>query len=292
MQRRFWYTKKVVYNLTERVSYYRIVFIGEYMAVDIIKIGAYTVHGYGLMIGLGFLTCILYGMFRAKKSGLNDDLFFNMAVAVLVFGWLGGKILYCIVEIKEFIANPLALLGSEGFVVYGGILSGIFTIFIYSKIKKVDFLRYIDLFAESVPINQCFGRVGCFLAGCCYGRRTDAFYGVIFPEGCLAPAGVKLIPTQLISAFGDALIFIAIAIASNVISKNGTINNKMKGFSAALYLSLYGIGRFFVEFLRNDRRGNVWFLSTSQFISLFICAAGIVAICCISVNAKKFDNFN
>lgn len=257
------------------------------MAVDIIKIGAYTVHGYGLMIGLGFLVCILYGMFRAKRTGLNDDLFFNMAVAVLVFGWLGGKVLYCIVEFNEFIKNPLGLLGSEGFVVYGGIISGILTIFIYSKIKKVSFLKYIDLFAEAVPINQSFGRIGCFLAGCCYGRRTEAFYGVIFPEGCLAPAGIKLIPTQLISAFGDALIFIIIAVTANMINKNEKIKNRMSGLMAALYLSLYGIGRFLVEFLRNDRRGNVGWLSTSQFISLFICAAGIAAVCYISANAKK-----
>ncbi len=255
------------------------------MAIDIIKIGSYTIHGYGLMIGLGFFFAIMYGMYVAKKTGLNDDLFFNMAIAVLVFGWLGGKLLYCIVEIKDFIKAPLSLLGSEGFVVYGGIISGIFTIFIYSKVKKADFLRYIDLFAQSVPINQCFGRIGCFLAGCCYGRKTDSIFGVVFPEGCLAPAGVKLIPTQLISAVGDGIIFLIVAFVANKTFKD---ENK-KGLSAALYLSLYGLGRFFVEFFRSDRRGSVGMLSTSQFISLFIFAGGIYFVLriCNVLKAKR-----
>lgn len=238
------------------------------MAIDLFSIGKFTVHGYGLMIALGFLAAITYGTWQAKKLKLNDDALYNLAIFVLLFGWLGGKILFCIVEIKDFIKSPLAVLGSEGFVVYGGILSGILTIVIYCKIKKLDFLSYIDVIATATPINQALGRVGCFLAGCCYGRETTSHFGVVFPEGCMAPAGVKLLPTQLFSAAGDFLLFIVLFILINKKQKRGTCT--------AVYLIGYSIGRFIVEIFRNDARGAVGSLSTSQFISLFMLVGGIV----------------
>lgn len=238
------------------------------MAIDLVQIGNFTIHGYGLMIALGFLAAITYASFQAKKLGLNDDYVFNLAMFVLVFGWLGGKALYCIVEYKQFFADPMSVLGSEGFVVYGGIISGIITMFIYTKIKRVDTLSYIDIIAAAVPINQSLGRVGCFLAGCCYGRETDSPIGVIFPSGCLAPAGVKLLPTQLFSAAFDLCLFIFLVIMINRKHKKGTI--------MATYLCGYAVGRFIIEIFRNDNRGQVGVLSTSQFISIIILALGVL----------------
>ena len=176
------------------------------MAIDLFSIGRFTIHGYGLMIGLGFLAAVFLGNYRAKLRGLSPDHFTNIAIFVLLFGFMGGKLLFIIVEFKEFWENPLGALGSEGFVVYGGIITGILTILIYCRIKKISAMSYLDLFAPSVAVNQGIGRIGCFLAGCCYGRQTDSWFGVVFPEGCLAPAGVRLIPTQLISAAGMLLI--------------------------------------------------------------------------------------
>ena len=115
---------------------------------------------------------------------------------------------------------------------------------------------------------QGFGRIGCFLAGCCYGRPTDAFWGVTFPEGSFAPAGVPLIPTQLISSVGD------FAIAGILLLYNK--RNKKAGNVGILYMLLYGIGRFLVECLRSDDRGTVGMLSTSQFISIGIVLLAIV----------------
>ena len=115
-------------------------------------------------------------------------------------------------------------------------------------------MSYFDLIMPSVAIAQGFGRIGCFLAGCCYGRETQSALGVIFPQGSLAPAGVKLLPTQLFSSVGDFLIAgILIWFSSK---------SKTKGNTGALYLLLYGIGRFGIEFLRNDERGIVGLLST------------------------------
>ena len=240
------------------------------MAIDLLKIGSFTIHGYGLMIGFGFLAAILIACYRARKVGLNDDFIFNMAIFTLVFGWMGGKLLFIIVEFKNFLSNPLGILGSSGFVVYGGIISGILTIFIYSKIKKINFFDYIDIIAPSVSVNQAFGRVGCFMAGCCYGRVTDSKIGVIFPENSLAPAGVRVLPTQLFSAVGDALIFFLLIMYAK--------RKPKKGMVTALYLMLYAVGRFLIEFLRDDDRGTVGILSTSQFISLimFVVSIGLI----------------
>ena len=81
----------------------------------------------------------------------------------------------------------MSVLGSEGFVVYGGIITGVLAAMIYCRIKHLKFLEYFDLLAPSVALAQGFGRIGCFLAGCCYGRETTAFWGITFPEGSLAP---------------------------------------------------------------------------------------------------------
>ena len=232
------------------------------MAIDLFSIGRFTVHGYGLMIGLGFLAAVLGASWQAKRKGLSADQLTNIAFWVLVIGFLGGKLLHIITNLRAFFADPKSLIGSEGFVVYGGIITGILSIYVYCKVKKLPFLEYIDIFATFVPLNQAFGRIGCFLAGCCYGRETNSWIGVVFPDGCLAPAGVSVIPTQLIMAAGD----LAICIIVFWFSKK----RRIPGSCAVLYLFLYSVGRFIIEFFRNDPRGNVGVLSTSQFIAIII----------------------
>ena len=154
------------------------------------------------------------------------------------------------------------------------------------------FLDYFDIVMPEVALAQAFGRIGCFLAGCCYGRPTDSVFGVVFPEDSLAPAGIKLIPTQLISAVGDFAIAIILIILADVVfkkAKESSLKAKtgfgmVSGDIGCIYMFLYGIGRFLVEFLRNDVRGTVGNLSTSQFISLFIVAGSIILYV---INHKK-----
>lgn len=238
------------------------------MKIDLFSIGPLTVHGYGLMIGIGVLCCIFMGMKRAKKNGLSEDAVIDIAIWGLLAGFLGAKLLYVIVEWKRFLADPLSVLGSEGFVVYGGIIAGVLAAIIYCKRKKLVFLEYFDLCSASIALAQGFGRIGCFLAGCCYGRETISSLGVVFPEGSLAPAGVKVLPTQLFSSAGDFGIMFVLLWHYH--------HRKKVGDTGFLYMLLYGIGRFGIEFLRNDNRGEVGIFSTSQFISLFIIAAAIL----------------
>ena len=119
-----------------------------------------------------------------------------------------------------------------------------------------------------MALAQGFGRIGCFLAGCCYGAPTDSFLGVVFPPYCeFAPAGVRLWPTQLFSAAGDLLLCLFLLWLDR--------KEHYEGKLTAWYLIGYSVGRFLIEFLRDDNRGSVGALSSSQFIGLFIVAVGL-----------------
>ena len=136
-------------------------------------------------------------------------------------------------------------------------------------------MSYFDLAIPAVAAAQGCGRIGCVLAGCCYGCESR-FLGVIFPEGSIAPAGIPLLPTQLISSAGDLIIALVLVLYAR--------KSKIKGNVGALYLLLYGIGRFGIEFFRNDVRGSVGVLTTSQFISIgFILGAVLLFV----INAKR-----
>lgn len=238
------------------------------MKNDLFSIGPLTVHSYGLMIALGILVCVFMGMYRARKYGYKDEVVLDIAIFGILSGFVGAKLLYVLVEFDSFLKNPMDVLGSEGFVVYGGIIVGAWVGILYCRIKKLPCWEYFDLLAPSIAVAQGFGRIGCFLAGCCYGRPAEAFWGVTFPEGSFAPAGVPLIPTQLISSAGDFIITGILLVYSK--------HNKKAGNVGILYMLLYGIGRFLVECLRSDDRGTVGLLSTSQFISIGIILLAII----------------
>lgn len=234
------------------------------------QIGNIKIYGYGAMIALGILAALMLLSYRAKKTEYNEEKIFDMSILAIVLGVLGGKVLYIITDLKNIIANPSILkdVGS-GFVVYGSILGGLLGIYIYCKMKKWDLLKIVDLAVPSLPLAQAFGRIGCFLAGCCYGRETSSPIGIVFPNIplSLAPSAVRLVPTQIYSSIFD------FALAAFLLWYDR--KERKRGRIFAMYLILYSIGRFFVEFLRADVRGNVGFLSTSQFISLFVIAIGI-----------------
>lgn len=241
------------------------------MKNELFHIGSLTVHGYGFMIALGFALCMWMAVVRAKKYNLNPEAILDIGIYGLIFGFLGAKLLFILVEWENFLANPKSVIGTEGFVVYGGIIAGVLTAVVYCSYKKLNFLEYFDLAVPSVALAQGFGRIGCLLAGCCYGRVTDAWYGIVFPTGCMAPAGVKLLPTQIISSAGDFLLTIFLLLYYK--------HSKKSGDTALCYVLLYAVGRFFVEMLRSDDRGGVGIFSTSQVIALLMAVgAGAVML--------------
>lgn len=234
-----------------------------------IHLGPITLHMYGLMMAVGFGSALISCLMRSKKRGLSEDICYGIFYCAIIGGLLGCRILYYIVEIPNIIKNPSILWNFKvGYVVYGGIIGGILASYIYCKVKKARFIDYFDLVMPAVAMAQGFGRIGCFCAGCCYGRPTDAWWGITFKHSEMAPNGISLIPTQLISAAGD---FIFAAILMYYYSRK-----PKAGKTASAYLILYGIGRFIIEFFRNDYRGSIGFLSTSQLISIGIVAIGVI----------------
>ncbi len=251
------------------------------MKIELFRIGNIPIYGYGAMIALGILLAMVVGTIRFKKRGLKEDAVFDIVLVGGICGFMGAKLLYVIVEFQEFLKDPLGVLGSTGFVVYGGLIAGVIAGWVYTRIKKINFMEYWDNVMPEIAMIQGFGRIGCFLAGCCYGKETTAWYGVVFPDDCLAPPdGVSRIPTQLISAAGDWIIAIGLMILLDIVFKNVKKQQSKKfghvyGDIGCAWLILYGVGRFAVEFLRADYRGTVGIFSTSQFISIFMVAIGV-----------------
>lgn len=234
-----------------------------------IKIGPITIHMYGLMIGIGFTTAYLISCYRAKKRGLSEDILWGILICSILGALIGTRLLYYIVSIPQIIKDPSILWNfKNGYVVYGGIIFGVIFSYLYCKKKQVPFLKYFDLVMPSVSVAQGFGRIGCFFAGCCYGRQTCSPFHIIYTHSNFAPNNVPLIPTQLISSAGNFVIAGILFWYASKTDKDGTIG--------ALYMILYSIGRFIIEIFRNDLRGAWGGWSTSQLISAGILILGII----------------
>lgn len=237
---------------------------------ELLTIGPFTVYGYGLMIAIGIILAYFMAEYRARKLGLKDEMVFSLVICCVVFGFLGSKVLYTLTQLKEILADPSLILEfADGWVVYGGIIGGIFGAWVCCKFHHVHLLDYLDLAAPACALAQGFGRIGCFLAGCCYGMEYDGIFSITFHNSAYAPNNVALLPTQLISSgldFANCILLLLVARKS-----------KKRGLITGIFLTLYSIGRFILEFFRGDLiRGKVGVLSTSQFIGLFTCGAGLI----------------
>lgn len=237
---------------------------------ELFHIGPFTVYGYGLMIAIGILAAYLTGEYRTKRMGLDKEAIFGLVIWAVVAGIIGGKLLFYLTQIPEILEEPSILWDfANGFVIYGALIGGIVGVVLYCCYKKLNFWSYFDLTMISVALAQGFGRIGCFLAGCCYGMETEGPLAIVFHNSAYAPNGVRLLPTQLISSGLDFLHYAVLLVFLKKYKKG-------EGQVAGLYFIFYSIGRFILEYFRGDLvRGNVGVLSTSQFISIFMLVFGV-----------------
>ncbi len=253
------------------------------MSNEILSIGSFTIYGYGLMTGIGVLAAYFSAEYRAKRKNLNPDLILGLVIWCLVGGYLGSKILFYITVIDEIIADPSYILRTikNGWVIYGGLIGGTISATLYARVyKKMRCLPLLDIALPSVALAQAFGRIGCFWAGCCYGRPTDSWFGIAYTQPGYPMVGTPLIPSQLISSALDFLNFLVLTWIAR--------RKKAEGQVIGWYLIFYSVGRFMVEFLRGDaERGSVGQLSTSQFIAVFTLIAGIALTAGTGYLAKK-----
>lgn len=228
-----------------------------------------NIYGYGTMLALGVLAAILLSEWRAKKREINQDKFFNMAIIAVISGIIGGKLFFIITNFNDFISSKtIAQAIGDGFVVYGSIIGGVIGVLLYCRKAGWNMLEMFDIAVPGLALAQGIGRIGCLCAGCCYGIETTLPIGIKFKDSLIAPNNVSLFPTQIISSIFDVLLAIFLLWLDKKKMKNGRL------FS--VYLIVYSVGRFIIEFFRGDPRGNVGMLSSSQFISIFVVVIGIM----------------
>jgi phosphatidylglycerol:prolipoprotein diacylglycerol transferase len=222
----------------------------------------FTVYTYAFCIVLGTLVAALYTKWRAKKElGIQNlpNSFFYM---IFITGFVGGKLFFYLEKPMYFLNNPSLMLHnfSGGFVFYGSFVTIIPIVIWYLKHYKIPVLPILDILAITTLIAHSFGRIGCFNAGCCYGKPTNSSFGMIFPT----THNISVHPTQLY----EAIILMGIAILLLIIKKR----QQFKGQLFLLYISFYAIGRAILELFRGDNRGYVIdnYLSHSQLIALLI----------------------
>lgn len=236
-----------------------------------------TIPSYGFFIALGVILAnlVAYIVLKKKTKQSFDD-FIIIEGYCLLGAFIGAKLLYIIVSFKSidwsriFEPEYFSYMMLSGFVFYGGLIVGLAFVFLAGKIHKINAFAYAKNFIFLIPIIHGFGRVGCFMAGCCYGRPHDGVLGVVFPEGSFAPSGVKLFPVQLVEAV--CLLFIAAIILYLQLKKDSP-------YTVEVYLILYAILRFILEYFRYDEvRGIYAGMSTSQWISIALLATGMVSV--------------
>lgn len=247
-----------------------------------IEIFGKTVPMYAVMAFLGAAAmCAVSAAFaRVRKNVPAEDIFYMLLYAGI--GCLiGAKLLYLIISVdvywltdKSFTENMkywVQLLMSGGLVFYGGLIGAFLGALRYCKHFKIPFEDSVEMVIPTVPLFHAFGRIGCFCAGCCYGMEYDGIFSVTFKNSLGAPNGIPLLPVQLIEASGNFLLFVLLTLLF--------VRNNPRLSLSGLYLACYAAMRFTLEFFRGDIiRGKAMGISTSQWISILIFAAGIIFI--------------
>jgi phosphatidylglycerol---prolipoprotein diacylglyceryl transferase len=238
------------------------------------EIGSIKIYTYGFMIAVGVVAGVAYMAMRGKREvGLTFDQANNLFLLIFLAAFVGGKVFLFFENPSRYWSAPRDLLTGSGFVFYGSFLFAVPTMLWYFKKQKLPALQMLDIMAITTCLVHMFGRVGCFFAGCCYGKITESFIGVVFTDPvCQAnPLNTPLIPTQLLEAGYIFVIMVGLLFIRERKQFNGQL--------FLLYLMLYATGRFVLEYWRGDiSRGFVIenILSNSQFIALCILAGVFV----------------
>ena len=242
----------------------------------LISIGSFHLPTYGTLLVLAILAGIFTAIRLGRRVGLDSGLILDFCTWVMLVALVGAKVLMVLSEWSYYRDNPgeifsLSTLMAGG-VFYGGFLAALFFTLWYVQVQKLSFWKMADVLVPGVALGQSIGRLGCFSAGCDYGKPTQVWWGVVFTSPFAhdvagVPLGIRLHPTQLYESFATFLIF-------------GILlwqfpRRRREGGLFLIYVGLYAVARFFLEYLRGDAdRGFVFhhLLSTSQFIALLVLA--------------------
>ncbi len=240
----------------------------------IFESGGFTFYSYGFLISLGILAGVTYMTIEGKRAvGLSFDQANALFLCIFFAAFVGGKLFLFFEDPSGFAARPADLFTGSGFVFYGSFLLSVPTMLWFFRRHNLPTYKMLDVMAITTCLVHMFGRIGCFLAGCCYGKPTDAKWGLTFTDAsCHAsPLNTPLIPTQLLEAFYILLVMIFLLFLKG--------RRKFNGQLFLTYLILYAIGRFVMEYFRGDVvRGFLIndVVSHSQFIALCVFIVAII----------------
>lgn len=214
----------------------------------------------GLAISLFLMEC------RSRREGFPSpaEMVFDLVFVIVASGFVGGRVAYVIENFPVFLENPLSVFAfwEGGLIFYGGMISSFICLFLFTRFKKISFLKVLDFLVPYVALTHAFGRVGCFLNGCCGGRVCELPWAVRFPGETQS-----VHPTQLYETGWDLVLFFFLIRLSGRKPNSGAVTSA--------YFFFYGLGRFCVEFFR---AGNpFWGIFTAnQWMSLAIMAGSAV----------------
>jgi phosphatidylglycerol:prolipoprotein diacylglycerol transferase len=242
--------------------------------------GPFTIHTYGVLLAVAFLAGLFVVSWQARKAGMDAGRITDMAVWVLIAGLLGAKLMLVVVEWDHYARNwrdLLSLLRSGG-VFYGGLLGGIAVAWYYARRYKLPGWQTADVLAPGLILGQAIGRLGCFAAGCCYGKPASLPWAVTFTDVYAArevgtPMDTPLHPAQLYESLANFLIFLVLIWLAP--------RKRFHGQVIVGYVILYSGARFLLEFLRGDPSRGAFFggmLSTSQLIAILLLVGAAVVL--------------
>ena len=241
-------------------------------------LGPATIYTYGVLLASAYLLGLKLAMVRAQARGLDQARVLDLGIYIIISALVGAKLLLVVTDFRTFVSDPseLITLARSGGVFYGGLILAVSVALWYIRKIGLPLWTTTDLFAPGIALGHVVGRFGCFFAGCCWGKPTDVPWAITFTNPYAAanvgtPLNVPLHPTQLYEAGAEALI-LAVLLATE---RRG---RPYPGRTFWVYMLLYAVSRFIIEFYRNDPRGSVLMFSTSQFISLVLAPLAVIML--------------
>lgn len=252
--------------------------------------GWLTIYSYGVLLAAAYLLGLQFALVRARARGLDAQPVMDLGIWIIISALAGAKLLLLLTNVGEFTSSPAAFLDllRAGGVFYGGLIAAVAVAIYFVRRHRLPLWSTGDCFAPGIALGHVVGRMGCFLAGCCYGRPTDVPWAVTFHNPIAAanvgtPLGVPLHPTQLYEAGAELLILGVLLLSERRPFAGEGRGRPFAGRTFWLYMLLYGISRFVIEFYRGDNRGTLFGpLSTSQSVSVVLAPLAVVMLIVLS----------
>ena len=247
------------------------------MFPEALQIGPLSLHTYGVMVALAILSGVSLSEYLWRRQGGEPGKVVDLSFMVVLSGLIGARVVFVLVNLDYYLGNPMEIfmIWKGGLVFFGALVGGILGLIAAVRLYEVPFWVTMDAVAPGLALGHMLGRIGCFSAGCCFGEPTTVWWAVTFTDPrCLATdvLNTPVHPTQLYSAFGLLLLALFLVWKHSRKSFDGQI--------LALYMGIYSVFRFVVEFFRSDYRGGVEvsgiFLSTSQILALVLLPIAVL----------------